>query len=167
MNGNNPAPKTPPLIVTTPGSSGDAVSGIRELRVSEFSLADNVWLDYHNTTGDPKTDRIFAAFSSGVIVSLARCRRHRDGLEVDGVFTPENFRKKGYSRRVMDALVEACHNDDLYMYAVRHLTGFYGQFGFKPIPESALPPDIRERYTWATGNLEGADVQPMCRKAGL
>jgi len=140
---------------------------VRELRVSEFPLANKVWREYHETTGDPATDRIFAVFFDSEICSIARCRRYPDGLEVDGIFTPDQFRKKGYSRLVVGALVEACHNDSLYMYAVLHLTGFYSQFGFEPIPESSLPPVIRERYTWAAGNLEGAEVQPMRRSAGL
>lgn len=163
MNGTTLTQQAPPR----PLSTDTALSGVRELKVAEFPLADLVWRDYHDTTGDPTQDRIFAAFSAGTLVSLARCRRHRGGLEVDGVFTPDTFRKRGYSHMVMGALVEACHNDDLYMYAVRHLTGFYSQFGFEPIPESTLPPIIRERYTWAAGNLEGAEVQPMRRKAGL
>jgi len=140
---------------------------VRELRVSEFPCANKVWREYHETTGDPAIDRIFAVFSDGEICSVARCRRYPDGLEVDGIFTPELFRKKGFSRLAVGALVEACHNDNLYMYAVLHLTGFYSQFGFEPIPESSLPPIIRERYTWAVGNLEGAEVQPMRRGAGL
>jgi GNAT superfamily N-acetyltransferase len=140
---------------------------VRELRSGEFPLANEAWRDYHETLGDPRQDRIFGVFADRELVSLARCRRHPDGLEVDGVFTPLPFRKKGYSRRAVDALVEACHNDDLFMYAVRHLAGFYSQFGFEPIPESALPPAIRERYTWAAGNLEGAEVLPMRRRAGL
>jgi predicted GNAT family N-acyltransferase len=144
-------------------------SGIltRELRSAEFLQANEVWRDYHETTGNPSTDRIFAVFSGSTIVSLARCSRHPDGLEVDGIFTPEKHRKKGYSRNAVCALVEACHNDDLYMYAVRHLIPFYTGFGFEPIPESTLPTRIRERYTWAAGNLEGAEVQPMLRRAGL
>lgn len=103
------------------------------------------------------------------IVSLARCRRHPDGLEVDGVFTPDACRKQGgYARMVMNALVVACHNDDLYMYAVESLAGFYaGGFGFISIPERDLPLSIRERYTWAAGNMEGAEVRPMFRRAGL
>jgi GNAT superfamily N-acetyltransferase len=157
----------PEHLPISPAETGCALPCVRELRVAEFILADTVWLDYHDTTGDPATDRIFAVFTEGEILSLARCRRHKDGFEVDGIFTPEPFRKKGYSRLAVGALVEACHNDDLYMYAVRHLTGFYGQFGFELIPESTLPPVIRERYTWAAGNLEGAEVQPMRRHAGL
>jgi hypothetical protein len=142
-------------------------SETRELKAGEFLLADECWRDYHETKGDPATDRVFAVFSGSGIVSLARCRRHEDGLEVDGIFTPADHRGNGFSRRAVCALVEACHNDDLYMYAVRHLVPFYARSGFEPIPENALPSKIRERYTWAAGNLEGADVQPMRRKAGL
>ena len=139
----------------------------RELRAGEFSLANACWIDYHETKGDPASDRVFAVFSGSRIVSLARCHRHEDGLEVDGIFTPAEHREQGNSRRAVCALVEACHNDDLYMYAVRHLIPFYTRFGFEQIPENALPAKIRERYTWAAGNLEGAEVQPMRRKAGL
>jgi hypothetical protein len=140
---------------------------IRELRSGEFAFADKAWTEYHETKGDPQKDRIFAVFYGGSIVSLARCRHHPGGWEVDGIFTPLQHRKNGHSRLAVGALVEACHNEDLYMYAVRHLTGFYARFGFQPVPEKSLPPVIRERYTWAAGNLEGAEVQPMCRKAGL
>jgi GNAT superfamily N-acetyltransferase len=140
---------------------------VRELRADEFPAADTIWMEYHETTGDPTTDRIFAVFSGEQIVSLARCRRHKDGMDVDGIFTPEEYRRKGYSRLAVGALVEACHNDDLFMHAVRHLIGFYSRHGFLPIAEKELPQTIRERYVWAGGNLEGADVQPMHRKAGL
>jgi GNAT superfamily N-acetyltransferase len=145
--------------------SGGGIS-VRELRSDEFAGADEVWRDYHGTTGDPATDRVIAVFSGPVIVSLARCRRHPDGMEVDGIFTPETHRRMGYSRICVGALIEACHNDDLYMHAIRSLTGFYAEFGFVAIGERDLPWAIRERYVWAAGNLEGADVQPMVRKAG-
>ncbi|SCL74617.1 putative acetyltransferase [Methanoculleus chikugoensis] len=164
---------------------------VRELTSAEFPAANEVWRDYHGTIGEPARDRIFATFLAGQIVSLARCRgprpgpgpaaarlagqivslarcrRHPDGLEVDGVFTPDACRNKGYARMVMSALVVACHNDDLYMYAVESLAGFYAGFGFISIPERDLPPGIRERYTWAAGNMEGAEVRPMFRRAGL
>ena len=51
---------------------------IRELRSIEFKDANIIWIDYHETQGDPQTDRIFAAFEGEIIVSLARCRRHPD-----------------------------------------------------------------------------------------
>jgi GNAT superfamily N-acetyltransferase len=140
---------------------------VRELKADEFPLADTCWVDYHDTTGDPATDRIFAVFSGELIISLSRCRRHPDGMDVDGIFTPVEHRRKGYSRLAVGALVEACHNDNLYMHAVHHLIGFYTKLGFIPIAEKELPPTIRERYVWAGGNLEGAEVQPMYRKAGL
>ncbi|MCK9298314.1 GNAT family N-acetyltransferase [Methanoculleus sp. YWC-01] len=141
---------------------------VRELTSAEFPAANEVWRDYHGVIGDPGWDRVFAAFLSGRIVSLARCRRHPDGsMEVDGVFTPGAFRGRGYAHMVMNALVVACHNDDLYMYAVESLAGFYAEFGFISIPERDLPPPIRERYVWAAGNMEGAEVRPMFRRAGL
>ena len=140
---------------------------VKELVVSEFPRADALWKDYHETTGDPAKDRIFGAFFQGDLVSLARCRRHDGGFEVDGIWTPPPHRHKGYSRMAVGALIEACHNDDLYMYAVSHLTGFYARFGFLPIPEKDLPDPVRERYTWAAGNLEGAEVLPMVRRAGI
>jgi len=88
-------------------------------------------------------------------------------MEVDGVFTPPAFRKKGYSHRAVSALTEACHNEELFMHAVRNLVPFYRSHGFEPVAERDLPPTIRERYVWAAGNLEGADVQPMRRRAGM
>lgn len=136
---------------------------VKELPSAEFPVAEAVWVDYHQMKGDPRTDRIFAAFLDGQAVSLARCRRHPDGLEVDGVFTPVVHRGHGYAHTVVSALVEACGRDPLFMYAVRDLAGFYGRYGFVPIDEHQLPPIIRERYAWAQGQMEGANVCPMRR----
>jgi PAS domain S-box-containing protein len=135
----------------------------RELLSAEFPLANEIWLDYHQTKGDPVTDRIFAAFSGGRVVSVARCRRHPDGLEVDAVFTPVEHRGRGYANLTVGALVEACGHDTLYMHSVLNLTGFYQKFGFREIPEAELPPTIRERFAFAGGELEGANVCPMKR----
>jgi hypothetical protein len=156
----------PRVVPTRNGGPVCDLPVVHELTVGEFASAATVWHDYHETTGDPAQDRIFGISCEGELVSLARCRRHNGGLEVDGIFTPATHRRRGFSRLAVGALVEACHNDDLYMYAVHHLVDFYAGFGFLPIPEKSLPPTIRERYTWAAGNLEGAEVQPMCRKAG-
>ena len=167
---DSPQSVSGPVLKKTPPPDRTSFPGtctIRELRADEFILADKIWIDYHETKGDPAQDRIFAVFSDSTPVSLARCRRHPDGLEVDGIFTPKMYRGRGYSRMAVGALVEACHNDNLFMYAVRHLVGFYAGFGFQPISEKELPDVIRERYTWAAGNLEGAEVQPMRRNAGL
>ncbi|NLB00265.1 MAG: GNAT family N-acetyltransferase [Methanomicrobiales archaeon] len=138
----------------------------RELRSDEFGLAEEIWVDYHELKADLATDRIFGVFVNGELVSIARCRRHPDGYEVDGVFTPARFRGRGYARRSMDALVEACQHDTLYMHSVRNLVDFYGKYGFISIPESDLPPTIRARFAFALGEMEGANVQPMRRIAG-
>nr|WP_303716666.1 GNAT family N-acetyltransferase [Methanoculleus marisnigri] len=139
---------------------------VRELRSEEFALAEEIWIDYHGLKADPETDRIFGVFANDTLVSVARCRRHPDGYEVDGVFTPARFRGRGYARKAMDALVEACQHDILYMHSVRNLVDFYAAYGFISIPESDLPPTIRARYAFALGEMEGANVQPMRRAAG-
>jgi signal transduction histidine kinase len=136
---------------------------VRELHTAEFPRAEALWLEYHPTQGDPLTDRIFAGFVNREIVSLARCRKHPDGFEVDAVFTPVIHRGHGFAHAVMWGLVEACGHDPLYMHSIRNLTGFYSRFGFVPIEEKELPPSIRERYAWAMGEMEGADVSPMKR----
>ncbi|PKL69680.1 MAG: hypothetical protein CVV30_09020 [Methanomicrobiales archaeon HGW-Methanomicrobiales-1] len=136
---------------------------VRELFSLEYSLAEALWTDYHNTKADPGTDRIFAAFHEGQAVSVARCKRHIDGFEVDGVFTPVSQRGHGYANAVVWGLVEACGQDTLYMHSVWGLAKFYGNFGFVPIDEKELPPTIQERFAWAEGEMEGANVRPMRR----
>lgn len=151
---------------TSPALRGSRhASGIivRELFAVEFPVAEALWTDYHQTKGDVKTDRIFVAFSQGEPVSVARCRKHPDGYEVDAVFTPSKYRNHGYAHAVMWGLVEACGNDVLYMHALTNLTEFYCHFGFVTIAESELPPTIRERYAWAEGEMKGASVSPMKR----
>ena len=158
------APQLP--LLTTPArhiirhSTGVVV---KELISAEFPVADALWVDYHKTTGDPRTDRIFAAFLEGQAVSLARCRRHTDGHEVDAIFTPASRRGHGYANAAVWGLVEACGSDVLYMHSVRNLDKFYGNYGFVAIQEHDLPPTIRERYAWAEGEMEGANVLPMKR----
>ncbi|MDV2482060.1 GNAT family N-acetyltransferase [Methanoculleus sp. Wushi-C6] len=155
--------KQPVLVISAPT---DLRIEARELRSDEFAFAEEIWTDYHQLKADRKTDRIFGVFADGTLVSVARCRRHPDGYEVDGVFTPARFRGKGYARRAMDALVEACQHDTLYMHSVLNLVEFYGMYGFVSIPESDLPPTIRARFAFALGEMEGANVQPMRRVAG-
>ncbi len=136
----------------------------RELMASEFPLAEKLWETYHQQKADPKTDRVFGAFAEGVLVSVARCRRHPDGFEVDSVFTPEAYRGHGFAKYAMDALIDSCSEEWLYMHSTEVLVGWYGRYGFEKIPEDALPKTIRERYAFALGNLEGSGVVPMVRK---
>ncbi|MEI7856795.1 MAG: GNAT family N-acetyltransferase [Methanomicrobiales archaeon] len=135
----------------------------RELATSEFYLAEKIWFDYHQTKSDPKHDRIFAVFIEDTPVSVARCKRHADGYEVDGIFTWDEFRGNGYARNAIEALIRECGTSVMYMYAVLHLVDFYKSFGFVPIPETDLPLSVRKRYSWAMGEMENAKVCPMKR----
>ncbi|MEN6517164.1 MAG: N-acetyltransferase [Methanospirillum sp.] len=138
---------------------------VRELESAEFPLATEVWRDYYGTWGDPAIDRVFALFADRTLSALAMCRRHPDGCEVDAVFTPGPFRKRGYARRVVAGLLEGCRSEDLFMYAVAGLEPFYVGFGFASIPVAALPPTIRERYDWAVDGDRAARITPMRRPA--
>ena len=138
----------------------------RELMASEFPLAEKLWEAYHQQKADPETDRVFGAFAEGVLVSVARCRRHPDGSEVDSVFTPEAYRGHGFAKYAIDALIDSCSEEWLYMHSTQVLVGWYGRYGFEKIPEADLPQTIRERYAFALGNLEGSGVVPMVRKPG-
>jgi GNAT superfamily N-acetyltransferase len=152
-----------PLFMVNPRISLNVL--VKELGAEEFFLAEQVWLGYHQQKADPAIDRVFGVFIEDTLGALARCRRHPDGLEVDAVYTPDQYRGRGYARMVVRALVDACGNEPLYMHSTLDLVGFYGTFGFVEIRESDLPASIRDRFSFATGDLKGADVSPMKRIA--
>ena len=150
-----------PLFVLSPHISLTVI--VKELMKDEFWLAEQVWTMYHQQKGNPDTDRIFGVFVEGALAAVARCRRHPDGLEVDGVYVPDDYRDRGYARKAVQDLVDACGSEPLYMHSTLALVRFYSSFGFEPIPESALPTSIKERFNFAEGEMEGANVSPMKR----
>jgi nucleotide-binding universal stress UspA family protein/predicted GNAT family acetyltransferase len=150
-----------PLFVLSPHISLTVI--VKELTKYEFRLAEEVWTQYHQQKADPDTDRIFGAFVEGELAAVARCRRHPDGLEVDGVFVPDDYRDRGYARKAVQELVDRCGSEPLFMHSTLELVKFYASFGFEPIPESALPRSIKERFNFAEGELKGANVSPMKR----
>jgi nucleotide-binding universal stress UspA family protein/GNAT superfamily N-acetyltransferase len=150
-----------PLFVLSPHISLTVM--VKELAKYEFSLAEEVWTQYHQQKADPDTDRIFGVFVEGELAAVARCRRHPDGLEVDGVFVPDDYRDRGYARKAVQELVDRCGSEPLFMHSTLDLVKFYASFGFEPIPESALPKSIKERFNFAEGELKGSNVSPMMR----
>jgi nucleotide-binding universal stress UspA family protein/GNAT superfamily N-acetyltransferase len=150
-----------PLFVLSPHISLTVI--VKELTKYEFGLAEEVWTQYHQQTADPDTDRIFGVFVEGELAAVARCRRHPDGLEVDGVFVPDDYRDRGYARKAVQELVDKCGSEPLFMHSTLDLVKFYASFGFEQIPESALPKSIKERFNFAEGELKGANVSPMKR----
>ena len=150
-----------PLFVLSPHISLTVI--VKELTKYEFVLAEEVWTQYHQQKADPDTDRIFGVFVEGELAAVARCRRHPDGLEVDGVFVPDDYRDRGYARKAVQELVDRCGSEPLFMHSTLDLVKFYASFGFEPIPESALPRSIKERFNFAEGELKGANVSPMKR----
>jgi nucleotide-binding universal stress UspA family protein/predicted GNAT family acetyltransferase len=150
-----------PLFILSPHISLTVI--VKELIKAEFWLAEQVWMSYHQQKGDPDTDRIFGVFVEGALAAVARCRRHPDGLELDGVYVPDDYRDRGYARKAVQDLINACGSEPLYMHSTLALVNFYRSFDFEPIPESALPGSIKERFNFAGGEMKGANVSPMMR----
>ncbi len=152
-----------PLFLFYPEIQLEVVA--RELERDEFFGAEEIWQQYHQQTADPERDRIFGVLVEDILVTVARCRRHPGGLEVDGVFTLEEYRERGYAREVMEAVVAACGRDPLYLHSPPSLVEFYRQFGFGEIGEEQLPPGIKARFDFVVEGSESAGVLPMMRSA--
>jgi GNAT superfamily N-acetyltransferase len=136
---------------------------VRELSTDEFPLVEALWVHYHGQKTDRTIDRIVGAFVDGDLAAVARCRRHPDGLEVDGVFASEEHRGQGLARLVMEKLLSIVGDHLLYLHSTLVLTRFYGSLGFVTIPESDLPPTIKERLAFCFGEMKGCGVAPMRR----
>lgn len=136
----------------------------RELQQNEFSLAEKVWEQYRGQKADPARERIFGVFADGELAATARFTKHPDGNEMDCVFTPEKFRGRGYARKVVQALIDACGAETIFIHSTIVLISFYRTFGFVPIPEEQLPKSIRERFLMCFGEMLGCNVCPMVRK---
>jgi len=140
-------------------------STTRELTKSEFPLAEKVWEQYRGQKANPATERIFGVFEDGKLASTARFTRHSDGNEMDCVFSLDEYRGKGFARKVVQALVDACGSERIYIHSTLVLISFYKTFGWTPIPEDQLPKSIRERFIFCFGEMEGCNVCPMVREA--
>lgn len=136
---------------------------LRELDPAEFPHVDRLWQQYRGQATDRRIDRVFGAFADGVLVGTARVRRHPDGLEVDGVFVSESHRGEGLARRLVQAVLDVVGSSPLWLHSTIPLIGFYGSFGWKPIPERELPDTIRERLAFCFGEMMGCGVAPMYR----
>ncbi|HOX34837.1 MAG TPA: GNAT family N-acetyltransferase [Methanoregulaceae archaeon] len=152
------------------GAAEPTVQVVRSLQVRELSAPEmaqverELWVHYHQQKANPDTDRLFAAFAGKRLIGVARCSRHRDGLEVDAVFVLDEFRRRGFARSVMQLLIGECGQDEtLYMHAKIELIDFYASLGFRIIPEEDLPVTIRDRFSFCLGDLKGIDVCPMKR----
>jgi len=141
---------------------------VREFFPHEFLRVEaEVWSHYHDQKAHPGSDRIFGALIGKYLVGAARCRKHPDGYDVDGVFVLPEYRGRGIARNLMDLLIRECgEQETLYMHSRTELVGFYASFGFFAIPERDLPRTIRERFNFNSEALETLNVTPMMRRPG-
>jgi len=152
-----------PVLIRYPSFTLDVQA--RELTQKEFPLAERVWSHYRQQKVDPSRDRIFGVFVEGELVSAARCRRYPDCAELDGLFTLEEFRGKGYARRCTALLVRECGTEPLFTFSTKETISFFRSFGFSEIGEKDIPQSIQERYRFAMGDLAAANLYPMSRGA--
>jgi GNAT superfamily N-acetyltransferase len=138
----------------------------RELKPEEFPLAEKLWEEYRGQKADRERERIFGVFLDGHLVATARSTRHPDGLEMDCVFSSENYRGKGYAGMAVGALLQVCGSEQIFIHSTLVLIPFYKRLGFVPIPEGQLPQTIRERFVFCFGEMAGCNVCPMRREAG-
>ena len=138
----------------------------RELRPDEFYLAEKVWEQYRGQKADPLHERIFGVFVDGDLAATARYTKHPDGIEMDCVFVPDDYRGKGYARFAVEELIRQCGSETIYIHSTIVLIPFYKTLGWSPIPEDQLPRSIRERFLFCFGEMEGCNVCPMIRKGG-
>jgi N-acetylglutamate synthase-like GNAT family acetyltransferase len=137
---------------------------VRELKRDEFPLAEKLWEQYRGQKADPVHERIFGVFVDGSLAATARYTKHPDGVEMDCVFVPEQYRGKGYARYAVQALIRECGTGQIYIHSTIVLISFYKTFGFAPIPEEQLPKSIRDRFIFCFGEMQGCNVCPMVRK---
>jgi N-acetylglutamate synthase-like GNAT family acetyltransferase len=136
---------------------------VRELKKEEFPLAEKLWEEYRGQKNDMPEERVFGVLENGSLAATARCTRHPDGLEMDCVFASEKYRGRGYARKAVQALIDACGSERIFIHSTLVLIPFYKTFGFVPIPENQLPRTIMERFLFCFGEMAGCNVCPMTR----
>ena len=77
---------------------------------------------------------------------------------------PEKFRGRGYAKKAVETLVNACGDSVLYMDSTLELVQFYWGFRFEPIREDMLPKAIKERFSFDNDEMEGSNVYPTMRE---
>jgi len=82
---------------------------------------------------------------------------------MDCVSSLDEYRGKGYARKVVQALVDACGQETIFIHSTLVLISFYTSFGWHPIPEDQLPKSIKDRFIFCSGEMEGCNVCPMKR----
>jgi len=136
---------------------------VRELEPGDFFLAEKLWEESRGQKADRQHERIFGVFEDDRLAATARHTLHPDGVEMDCVFASETYRGKGYARMAVDALLEACGKEPIFIHSTLVLIPFYKKLGFVPIPENDLPRTIRERFLFCFGEMAGCNVCPMHR----
>jgi hypothetical protein len=152
-------------ILPSPPKGSDAVE-VRELRASEIGrIRQELSLRFRAMETDPARTRMFAAFNGTRLVGVARCVRHPDGLELDGIYILEDVRRRGFVRGVTELLIEASGKEDvLYVRAAAGVAGLYHTMGFHQVRETDLPVTLRGLIPGNTAGRTGGVTCTMRRE---
>jgi len=152
-------------IMPSPPKGPDAVE-VRELRASEIGrIKQELSLRFRAIDTDPAMTRMFAAFNGTRLVGVARCVRHPDGIELDGIYILEEVRRKGFVRGVTALLIEASGKRDvLYVRAAAGVAELYHTMGFRPVRESDLPGTLRGPLSSDRAGRKGGATCAMRRE---
>jgi len=145
-------------ILPSPPRGPDAVE-VRELRSSEIGrIRQELSLRFRAMDTDPSTTCMFAAFNGSRLIAVARCVRHTEGLELDGIYILEDVRRKGFVRGITALLIDALGKKDvLYVRAAAGVAELYHTMGFHPVQEAEIPDSLRGPLAGDTaGKKKGA-----------
>ncbi|MEA2636688.1 MAG: hypothetical protein QOH92_3455 [Chloroflexota bacterium] len=135
----------------SPGRQVDT-SGVREIEwtqlrpARELELRQQPWagapglvsqiLAKHELTASRITTRYFGAIVDGGVVSSCELRTEAGVAQIETVETLEAYRRRGLSRAVVSAALEAAGPDD-FVFLVADANDwpqeFYGRLGFEPV----------------------------------
>jgi Acetyltransferase (GNAT) domain len=145
-------------ILPSPPQGPEAVE-IRELRASEIGrIRHELSLRFHAIDTNPSKTCMFAAFNGTRLVGVARCVRHPDGLELDGIYILEEVRRKGFVRGITALLIEALGRQDVvYVRAAAGVAELYHTMGFRPVKDNEIPDTLKGPLAGDTaGKKKGA-----------
>ncbi|MGO4476879.1 GNAT family N-acetyltransferase [Massilia sp. 2TAF26] len=113
--------------------------------------------------GVSAADLTFAADLDGRLAGAVRlCEEHGD-IVLRGMQVAQSFQRQGIGRALLARCIPWLDRGTAWCLPYEHLTGFYGEAGFEPAPEDALPPFLSERL--ARYLASGQRVLAMRRSA--
>jgi N-acetylglutamate synthase-like GNAT family acetyltransferase len=108
---------------------------------------------------DP-ANKILLAEVDGRIVGVLRLCEEHGALVLRGMQVHRTRQRRGIGTQLLDFAITDMARAS-FCLSFDHTVEFYRRAGFAPVPETELPPFLRERVVRYRG--KGDNVVPMCR----